>query len=48
MSSPIYICHTTLEKAEVNSGLLLTDLIETIVDKLQFSQPRSIKQFTEK
>ena len=48
MSSPIYICHTILEKAEVNSGLLLTDLIETIVDKLQFSQPRSIKQFTEK
>ena len=47
-SSPIYICHTILEKAEVNSGLLLTDLIETIVNKLQFSQPRSINQFTEK
>ena len=47
-SSPIYICHTILEKSEVESGLLLTDLIQSIAEKLQFLQPRSIILFTEK
>ena len=47
-SSPIFLCHTILEKAELAQGLLLTDLIETIVGKLQLLQPRSVIEFAEK
>ena len=47
-SSPIYLCHTILEKAEVGSGFLLTDLIESIVDKLQSIRPQSVIEFAEK
>ncbi len=47
-SSPIYLCHTILEKTELKSGLLLTDLIESIVEKLQFIRPQSVIEFAEK
>ena len=47
-SSPIYLCHTILEKTELKNGLLLTDLIESIVDILQFIRPQSVIEFAEK
>lgn len=47
-SSPIYLCHTILEKTEPEHGLLLTDLIEIIVAKLHLLRPRSVIEFAEK
>ncbi len=48
MSSPIYLCHTILEKTELESGLLLSDLIESIVETLQSIRPQSVIEFAEK
>ena len=48
MSSPIYLCHTILEKAEPKNGILLSDLIESIVEKLQSIRPQSVTEFAEK
>lgn len=48
ISSPIYLCHTILEKTELENGLLLSDLIESIVEKLQTIRPQSVIEFAEK
>lgn len=46
--SPIFICHSIIEKVKPTKGTLLTVLIESIVGKLQLVCPQSITHFSEK